>query len=86
MCFFFVQEEGGRSVRDVINERPTLLEEPQMVRKKKEVCVMHTSCGDIRIRLFPEYKKKREKKREEKKREKQAIVVIFFVKFCLLSV
>jgi hypothetical protein len=67
MCFCFGKEEGGRSVRDVINERPTLLEEPQIVRKTKEVCVMHTSCGDIRIRLFPEYKKKREKKEKRRK-------------------
>jgi peptidylprolyl isomerase domain and WD repeat-containing protein 1 len=46
-------DETGRSARDVINERPVLAEEPAPARRLRELCVIHTSLGDIRMRLFP---------------------------------
>lgn len=41
--------------RDVINERPVVDETaaPARVVKLPDVCVLHTTLGDIRLRLFP---------------------------------
>jgi peptidylprolyl isomerase domain and WD repeat-containing protein 1 len=48
------EDEDGHSSRDVINERPAVSDEQvPTIRRAKDVCVMHTSHGDIRIRLFP---------------------------------
>ncbi|KAL0474208.1 hypothetical protein QR685DRAFT_433104 [Neurospora intermedia] len=56
---FTNDEEISKSTRDVQNEKPTVLGGPKKVEQKKAAetgtsAVIHTTYGDIHIRLFPD--------------------------------
>ncbi|CCC14138.1 unnamed protein product [Sordaria macrospora k-hell] len=56
---FTNDEEISKSTRDVQNEKPTVLGGPKKAEQKKVVetgqsAVIHTTYGDIHIRLFPD--------------------------------
>lgn len=56
---FTNDEEISKSTRDVQNEKPTVLGGPKKVEQKKAAetgtsAVIHTTYGDITIRLFPD--------------------------------
>jgi peptidylprolyl isomerase domain and WD repeat-containing protein 1 len=55
---FTNEEEISKSTRDVQNERPTVLGQKKTEEKKKAetgtAAIMHTTYGDIHIRLFPD--------------------------------
>ncbi|KAF6844392.1 hypothetical protein CMUS01_01166 [Colletotrichum musicola] len=55
---FTNEEEVSKSVRDVQNEKPTMLGQKKAAEAKKAetgtAAVIHTTYGDIHIRLFPD--------------------------------
>ncbi|KAJ4295821.1 Peptidyl-prolyl cis-trans isomerase cyp15 [Collariella sp. IMI 366227] len=55
---FTNEEEISKSSRDVQNEKPTLLGQKKVEEKKKAetgtAAIVHTTYGDIHIRLFPD--------------------------------
>ncbi|OLN88480.1 Peptidyl-prolyl cis-trans isomerase cyp15 [Colletotrichum chlorophyti] len=55
---FTNEEEISKSVRDVQNEKPTILGQKKAAEAKKSetgtAAVIHTTYGDIHIRLFPD--------------------------------
>jgi len=54
---FTNDEEINKSSRDVQNEKPIVLNQKKVEEKKKELgtmAIMHTTYGDIHIRLYPE--------------------------------
>ncbi|KAK3301168.1 uncharacterized protein B0H64DRAFT_314395 [Chaetomium fimeti] len=55
---FTDEEEFSKSTRDVQNEKPTVLGQKKVEEKKKAetgtAAIIHTTYGDIHIRLFPD--------------------------------
>ncbi len=57
------EEDGDESGRDILNERPAAADDAATLaaaaaaakQRVPQICVMHTTLGDIRIRLFPQH-------------------------------